>query len=181
MTERRRFFPAVPTQQVPGRTVELQLQLRAQPVVVAPAPADDGGGGGGGEGIGPALLIEPWDFLAQRDFFNRTYDDWRVIAGDVEINPELPQPFRAVYVGGSSEIDWNWTLDTSTMGAGEGVDWFWGGVTVDVQDGTALITVDFGYAPPDTFRYSTLVLTPNLNGTPLTPATLRIAFNLGAE
>jgi hypothetical protein len=180
MTNRRRFFPSQPAQTLPGRTVELQLQLRPTPEVAVPAPSG-GGDGGGGEGIGPAILLEHWDFIAMRDLFNRTYADWRVIAGDVEINQELPQPFRVVYVGGSSDIDWTWDLDTSNMGPGEGDVWFWGGVTVEVQDGTALVTVDFGFTAGATFQYSTLVLTPSLNGTPLTPATMRIAFNLGAE
>ena len=38
MSERRRFFPAIPVQQVPGRTVELEVQLRQLPGVAAPAP-----------------------------------------------------------------------------------------------------------------------------------------------
>lgn len=182
MTVRRRFFPAAPVQQIPGRSVELALQLRPAPAVVAPAPSgDDGGGGGGGEGVGPAILLEPWDFSSSRDFWNRVYDDWRVIAGDVEINAELSQLFRVVYVGGSSEITWAWELDTSTMGPGEGGVWFWGGVTVEVQDGTALVTVGYGYTGATDFQLATLVLTPSLNGAALTPVTLRIAFNLWAE
>lgn len=36
MTERRRFFPARPVQQVPGQTVDLQVRLRP---TAAPAPA----------------------------------------------------------------------------------------------------------------------------------------------
>jgi len=42
MTERRRFFPARPTQQVPGNTVALQLRMRPQAAAVA-APAAQGG------------------------------------------------------------------------------------------------------------------------------------------
>ena len=42
MTERRRFFPARPTQQVPGNTVALQLRLKptqqAQVIAAAPQP-----------------------------------------------------------------------------------------------------------------------------------------------
>lgn len=39
MSERRRFFPATPVQQVPGRTVELEMQLRAVPAAVPAATA----------------------------------------------------------------------------------------------------------------------------------------------
>lgn len=38
MTERRRFFPAMPVQQVPGRTVELEMRLTPQPEPVPVKP-----------------------------------------------------------------------------------------------------------------------------------------------
>lgn len=47
MTERRRFFPATPVQQVPGRTVELGTQLH--PVAAAQASAASPGPGPGPE------------------------------------------------------------------------------------------------------------------------------------
>lgn len=44
MSGRRRFFPAAPVQQVPGRTIELEMQLRPEaPVAAAPLPAPSGG------------------------------------------------------------------------------------------------------------------------------------------
>ena len=177
MTERRRFFPARSVQQVPGQTVDLQVRLRpAAAPAAAPAPS---GGGSGGDGVGPALLVEPWDYTAHRDIVNRTYDDWRVVAGDVEISGELAQPFRAVYVGGSSDIDWAWELDRSPLD--EGAVGAWDGVTVEVQDGTALITVAFGYVTVETFMHAVLTLTASLNGETLGTVSLRLAFNLYSE
>lgn len=178
MTERRRFFPARSVQQVPGQTVGLQVRLLPQVAAAVAEPAS-GGGDGGGTGVGPALLVEPWDYTAHRDIVNRTYDDWRVVAGDVEINPELAQPFRAVYVGGSADIDWAWELDRSPLDEGAIGDW--GGVTVEVQDGTALITVAYGYATVETFMHAVLTLTASLGGETLGTVSLRLAFNLYSE
>lgn len=158
------------------RTPNLGLTLRMQRA--SPAAANPGSGG---DGIGPSILQESWDFSATREFLNRFYDDWRVIGGDVPISAELHQPFRVVYVGGSTEIVWNWVLDTSTMGGIVGDSWSWDGVTVEEQDGTALVAVGPGWVSDETFRYSTLVLTPSLNGTPFSPVSMRLVFNLWAE
>lgn len=53
MSGRRRFFPATPVQQLPGRTVELQVQLRKSG---PPALAKDTNGGGSGGGGGDAAV-----------------------------------------------------------------------------------------------------------------------------
>lgn len=56
MTERRRFFPARPVQQVPGQTVGLQGRLRP---VAAPAPAVQAEGGDVGDVVCTGWLV-PW-------------------------------------------------------------------------------------------------------------------------
>lgn len=56
MTERRRFFPARPVQQVPGQTVGLQGRLRP---VAAPAPVAQAAGGDVGD-VACTGWLAPW-------------------------------------------------------------------------------------------------------------------------
>ena len=56
MTERRRFFPARPVQQVPGQTVGLQVRLRP---VAAPAPVAQAAGGDAGD-VACTGWLAPW-------------------------------------------------------------------------------------------------------------------------
>ena len=158
--------------------VGLTLRMQRLPKATTTAASSDGGGSGGA-GVGPSLLVEPWDYTAHRDIVNRTYDGWRVVGGDVEIAAELDQLFRAVYVGGSSQIEWAWDLDRSPLDEGAVGDW--PGVDVVVQDGTALIKVFYGWVTGETFMYARLNLTASLNGTTLGGVSLRLAFNLYDE
>lgn len=57
MTQRRRFFPSRPVQQIPGRTVELAVQLSPQGQT---ATADSGSGSGGGSSSEPDVIGAGW-------------------------------------------------------------------------------------------------------------------------
>ena len=56
--QRRRFFPAKPVQQVPGRRVELAVQVRKEGA--APAPAQAPVAGSAVSWVAPSPLISEW-------------------------------------------------------------------------------------------------------------------------
>ena len=58
--QRRRFFPAKPVQQVPGRRVELAVQVRKEGAAPAPAPAPAPVAGGAVSWVAPSPLIPEW-------------------------------------------------------------------------------------------------------------------------
>lgn len=58
MTQRRRFFPARPVQQVPGRRVELAVQVRKEGA--APAPPQAPVAGGAVSWVAPSPLTPEW-------------------------------------------------------------------------------------------------------------------------
>ena len=58
--QRRRFFPARPVQQVPGRSVELAVQVRKDGAAPAPAPAPAPVAGGAVSWVAPSPLIPEW-------------------------------------------------------------------------------------------------------------------------
>lgn len=175
MTERRRFFPGTPAQQVPGRTVDLAMRLQLLP---AAAPEVSSGGGGGDVG-GVAWLIEPLESTIARPD-DVVKDGWRAISLDVGIGNETEAGMRAIVVG-ATQVDWSWEIDESTLGPGRGVDWDWAGFTVTVQDGTALVTLGLGWVDDSTFRYASIVLAATQNGQLVGELSMRATLNGWAE
>ena len=121
MSERRRFFPATPVQQVPGRTVELEMQLRPElPVVVTAAPV-----GPVCDVIGATWLLSMsglsedagWNELPDGGGFERTgYSSgwsstsvWRGTPGSPDAQgPYLEGPsFRCTFLSLMAG-EWNW-------------------------------------------------------------------------
>lgn len=175
MTERRRFFPARPVQQVPGRTVDMTGRLKPVPEVPAPAAT----GGGGGDVVGVAWLLDPPENSISTAA-NMVKEGWRVVSLDWEMNGELEGNVRAVPVG-ASDVEWTWVIDETPLGPGSGVDWEWAGFTVTVQDGTALVTLGLGSVTDSTFRYASILLTAMQNGELVGELSMRATLNGWAE
>ena len=162
------------------RSPDVGLALRMQRLPQAAPPVSDGGGGDGSV-IGVAMFVEASDDTGSWSILKRQYWDWRVTGGDIDIHAELTLPVRVLLVGGGASVDWTWSLDYSHMGGVEGVDWEWGGVSVTLQDGTALVRVLPGNTSLSDFSFAKLTMVASIGGEPVDEATLRLTFNSWME
>ena len=169
MTQRRRFFPSRPAQQLPGRSVELGLQLsksgQAVPSAGNAAPSDTAGIVG--VALFPAMLpyldsdFHPTEpvvaLLGMQDttLLRPYFESWRLVGGYVGISNSGPYVFDAVVIGSSAQaVTWTWTLDIPEElppynfydPADTGVV-SWQGMTVEEQAGGLRITVLAGELP----------------------------------
>lgn len=160
------------------RTPDLGLSVRMQRLPQAVAPVS-GDGGGGGAVLGIALFRESSEYTSYWDIRNPQYTGWRVTGGDVAIDSELARELRALVVGADATVEWSWSLDYSHMVGSEG--WAWGGVSVSLQDGTALVSVNSGAAWIEDFMYAELTLTAVMSGEVVGMAVLRLVFNASNE
>ena len=115
MTERRRYFPGVPAQQVPGRTVDLAMRL--QRVADAPAPATGA--------PGPATPVAPrWVGWSDEGSPATSQQTGRAYGLDPYVawgNPSN-MPFVA-WVDGAVSVDWSVSFVPTFWKTGVGVIW----------------------------------------------------------
>lgn len=99
MTQRRRFFPSTPVQQVPGQRVEVAVQVRKEAAPVAPVPLE--------QPSEPAVQPPVWNGWEDRDG-NRTVNLTRYSGyGNDGVGQIFRPPLFVAIVDGAQHVHWD--------------------------------------------------------------------------